>query len=52
MLNCQNCDNPCFDFEETGICPRESSLPQDVCPMFEKVLTKPEVCFFSVKIVD
>ena len=34
MLNCQNCPNPCFDFEETGACPREAKLPPEVCPMF------------------
>lgn len=40
MLNCQNCDTPCFDFEETGVCAREATLPLDICPMFEVV--KPE----------
>lgn len=37
MLNCQNCPNPCFDFEETGICKREAELPPAVCPMFEDI---------------
>ena len=36
MLNCQKCDNPCFDFEETGHCPREATLPPAACPMFEE----------------
>lgn len=35
MLNCQKCPNPCFDFEETGICLRETKLPPAVCPMFD-----------------
>ena len=35
MLDCQQCPNPCFDFEETGSCPRDAKLPPAVCPMFE-----------------
>lgn len=35
MLDCQNCSSPCFDYEETGVCPREAQLPPAVCPMFE-----------------
>lgn len=34
MLDCQKCDTPCFDFEETGIC-HKAPLPPAVCPMFE-----------------
>ena len=37
MLNCQKCPNPCFDFEETGICTREAELPPAVCPMFPDI---------------
>ena len=33
MLNCQNCQTPCFDFEETGSCPIESNwAPVPCCP--------------------
>lgn len=33
MLNCQKCNNPCFDFEKTGICPREADwAPVPCCP--------------------
>ena len=33
MLNCQKCDNPCFDFEETGMCPIEANwAPAPCCP--------------------
>lgn len=35
VYSCQECPTPCFDFEETGVCPREAELFPAVCPMFE-----------------
>ena len=29
--SCQECPTPCFDFEETGICPKEAVLTTVVC---------------------
>ena len=31
IFNCQKCPTPCFDFEETTICPREAELVPDSC---------------------